>query len=70
MVYLLTWVGGVGCPVLNGPVTCVIPGLWGMSTTLCSSARLLESLRAMARVVTLGSWYHGVLLSLFFRGRW
>jgi hypothetical protein len=33
MVYLLTWVGGVGCPVLNGPVTCVTPVLWGMGTT-------------------------------------
>jgi hypothetical protein len=34
MVYLLTLVGGVGCPVLNGPVTCMTPMLWGTSTTV------------------------------------
>jgi hypothetical protein len=55
MVYLLTGVGGVGCPVLNGPVTCVTPVLWGTSTTLCSSARLLLRLgRTMRRCLRFG----------------
>jgi hypothetical protein len=47
----------------NGPVTCVTPGLWGTSTTLCSSARLLLRLgRTMRRCLRFGP---GLCMLLF-----
>jgi hypothetical protein len=62
MVYILTWVGGVGCPVLTGHVICVTVVFWGTRTTLCLSARPVLWLGHITHIVCAGVPDSAVLL--------